>query len=261
LVGQTATISVISLPEGICQPAGRFAGERQKCRPLATERNGKVKKYGYKALLLVILQSAFASFVSRKVNKAHLEVERKFSITDRESESLPLQLRELGFKPAGSVVMTDTFLPARDQGEMMRIRDEVAGSRVRSVFTLKSWLHTADGGKERQESEAEVSQLLRTVAIILARYVCGKEVLSFSKERTHFEGHLNGSEFVACLDRVSGLGRFSGNFLEVETIVPLGADPGQARTEIFKLVEKLFGTPREDLKMSYLEMLKLSRQL
>src|SRR5579883_3520087 len=114
-------------------------------------------KFGLRALMLTLLQNAFAWFVKNKVSKGHLEVERKFSISAMEAESLPLRLREFQFRPAGSITMTDTFLPPRQKGEMLRVRDEVTADSARSVFTLKAWVKTSDGGKERQESECEVS--------------------------------------------------------------------------------------------------------
>lgn len=219
------------------------------------------RRTGFKALLLIILRTVFSWFVHRAERKGHLEVERKFSITQSETESLPIRLRELGFRPSGSVTMSDTFFPPRKKGEMMRVRDEVtAGSNCRSVFTLKSWVHTDEGAKERLESESVVSPLMRTIAIIIGRYATGRELLNFSKERSLYEGKLNDLDFVVAIDRVNGLGKFSGHFLEVECIVPLGEDPAKARTEIFKFVETLFGTPREDVKKSYLEMLELSKQ-
>jgi len=210
--------------------------------------------------MLVLLQNAFAWFVERKAHKGHLEVERKFSISMQEAESLPMRLREYEFRPAGSVVMTDTFLPPRQKGEMLRVRDEMIAGSVRSVFTMKSWVYGRDGNKERQESEAEVSSLVRTLAVIFGRFACGRDLLNFSKERALFDAKLNGKDVVVCLDRVNGLGKFSGHFMEVECIIPLGQDPTEARAEIFKFVETLFGSPREDIKRSYLEMLELSRQ-
>jgi adenylate cyclase class IV len=217
-------------------------------------------RFGLRAFLLTLLQNAFAWFVQNKVSKGHLEVERKFSISAEEAEKLPLRLRELEFRPAGSVTMTDTFIPPRQKGEMLRVRDELTADSVRSVFTLKAWVKTADGGKERQESECEVSPLVRTLTIMLGRFASGRELLSFSKERALFEGNLHGRDVVASIDRVSGLGEFSGYFMEVECIVPLGQDPSAARADIFSFVEKLFGNPREDVKRSYMEMLELSKK-
>lgn len=211
-----------------------------------------------KSFLLRILQTVFAWFVSGAAAKGHLEVERKFSISKQEAESLPLRLRELDFKPAGSLRMTDTFIPSRQKGEMMRVRDELIGSSARSLLTLKSWVQV-NGGKERHECECKVSSLARTLLIVLARFASGKELLGFSKERALFEGVLNGRQYLVCLDRVSGLGEYSGHFLEVESTLPLGEDSSAVKSEIFKLAETLFGTPREDVKRSYLEMLEASR--
>lgn len=211
-------------------------------------------------MLLWLLQNAFVWFVQQKVLKAHMEVERKFSISAEEAQMLPGRLQERSFKSAGTVIMTDTFLPPRRKGEMLRIRDEVTSDSARSVFTLKGWVHTADGGKERRESEAEVSSFTRTLAIVLGRFAGGKQLLSFSKERAHFEGKLDNRDFVACVDRVSGIGKYSGYYLEIESIVQMGEDPEQTRKEIFNFVENLFGTPRDNVKHSYMEMLELSRQ-
>lgn len=217
------------------------------------------KRFGFRALLLAFLQNAFAWFVQRKAQKGHLEVERKFSISKQEAESLPLRLRELDFSPTGTVTMTDTFLPPRQRGEMMRVRDEMTAGTAHSVFTLKSWVNVAGGGKERQESECLVSPLLRTLAIIIGRFASAGELLSFSKERALFGGRLNGREFITAIDRVTGLGQYSGYFLEVECIVGLDEDPAQVRADIYGLVELALGSPREDVKRSYLEMLELSR--
>jgi adenylate cyclase class IV len=218
------------------------------------------KGRGLRALMLALLRTVLGWIVRRSAAKGHLEVERKFSLALSEVENLPIRLRELGLKPAGSVTMTDTFIPARKKGEMVRIRDEMTSGTARSLVTLKSWVYLPDGNKERLESEAVISPLFRTLAIVMARYASAKELLSFSKERALFEGTVGARHMVASLDRVSGLGQFSGHFLEVETIVPMGEDPTDARKEIFKFVETLFGKPREDVQRSYMEMLEISRQ-
>ena len=221
---------------------------------------GLGKERGLRAILLSLLRAALAWFVRRTASKGHLEVERKFSLTLAEAESLPIRLRELGLKPTESITMTDTFIPARKKGEMVRIRDEMTSGAARSLVTLKSWVYLPDGNKERLESEALLSPLFRTLSIIVGRYASAKELLSFSKERALFEGTVGARHMVASIDRVSGLGQYSGHFLEVESIVPLGEDPTAARNEIFKFVETLFGKPREDVQRSYMEMLELSRQ-
>ncbi len=213
------------------------------------------------SIVLKALQTAFAWFVQSKAKKGHLEVERKFPISAQESESLPMKLRELGLKPDGSVHMTDTFIPSREAGEMMRVRDERGSAGVKCVFTLKSWVETASGGRERKESETEVGPLLRTIVVMLARSASPSELLSFSKERALFSGRHNEKDVVVSVDRVSGLGEFSGNFFEIECIVPLGEESSSAQSCIYDLVEKIFGCAKQDEKRSYLDMLKISKQL
>ena len=219
-----------------------------------------MKTSAHKAFFLALLQNFFAWFVERKAIKGHLEVERKFSIAATEYESLPSRLTSFDFQAAGCVVMADTFLPARRQGEMLRIRVEETGGAVSSVFTLKSWVDTKGGGRERQEYEAGVSPLVRTLVVMLGRFACGGELLHFSKKRSLFDGKLDGYNVVVCLDQVGGLGRYSGHYMEIECIVPLGENPEQVRKQIFVFVEKLLGAAREDIKMSYREMLDSSRQ-
>ena len=218
------------------------------------------KGRGLRAIVLTVLRMVLCWFVQRSTQKGHLEVERKFKLALPELEQLPIRLRELGLKPSGSVTMTDTFIPPKRKGEMVRIRDEMTSGSARSIVTLKSWAYLPDGSKERLESEAIISPLVRTLAIIAGRYATARELLSFSKERALYEGSVGPRHMVVSIDRVSGLGQYSGHFMEVETIVPLGDDPSPARADIYNLAEKIFGTPREDVKNSYMEMLELSRQ-
>lgn len=213
------------------------------------------------SIVLKTLQAFFAWFVQSKAKKGHLEVERKFPINEQEAESLPMKLRELGFKPDGSLHMADTFIPPREAGEMMRVRDERSSGGVKTVFTLKSWVDTADGGRERKESETVVGPLLRTIVVMLARKASSQELLTFSKDRALFSGKSDGKDVVVSVDRVSGLGQFSGNYCEVECLVPVGDNPSSAQSCIYDLVEKIFGSSKPDEKRSYLDMLKISKQL
>lgn len=213
---------------------------------------------GLKSLGLSLLKHAFCTIVERKAQKGHLEVERKFQITKEEMDRLTIRLRELNFEPAGTAIMTDYFLPVAEKGEMMRIRDESLSGTAHILFTHKSWYKTADGGKERQEAEAEASSFAKTVFLILGYLLSGKSLLSFTKERMLFEGKIGTRAAVISLDTVEGLGEFSGYYLEAETIVPLHEDSTIAREQIFNFAEQAFGKPRDHLKTSYFEMLELS---
>ncbi|MBY0358600.1 MAG: CYTH domain-containing protein [Candidatus Obscuribacterales bacterium] len=212
----------------------------------------------FRAPLLACLSAAFQILVQSRSQKKHFEVERKFRISLAEADALPLRLRELGFKPAGTVTMTDSFLPVKNKGEMMRVRDEDSGGNFHSFATFKRWVIAENGEREREEAEAEIGPFARAFILILGRMVKGQRLLSFSKERTHYERENNNAFVVATIDKVSGLGAYSGTYLEIESIVPLDEDTKAAKEGIFVLAKELFGIPRNDVQNSYFEMLELS---
>jgi predicted adenylyl cyclase CyaB len=210
-------------------------------------------------LLVTLLQNAFGALVYRAANPAHFEVERKFHLKQHEVSTVTDRLREQGFSPAGVVIMTDTFIPPPAKGEMLRVRDERVMGQWKTVFTRKSWVTTSDGGKERRECERSVSPFLRAVVLLVARLICG-DLASFTKERKLFEGNAGEFNVVISVDQVSGLGQYSGNYLEVEVIVPLDEDTSKARDTIFAVAARLFGSERDDVRQSYQEMLRLYLQ-
>lgn len=211
-----------------------------------------------KSFLLSCLRSVFIWLVQQKAGSDHLEVERKFALRQGDSDTIPLRMRELGFEPVGTAHMRDCFLPVLVKGEMMRIRDESFGPKTESILTLKTWVDTGQGDRERKETERKVSSLLRTLLIIAAKTTVGKELLSFAKERVLFEAKVGGKTAVVSLDRVSGLGKYSGDYLEIEFICSLGEDISSVQREIFSLSERIFQEKREEVRRSYFEMLELS---
>lgn len=212
-----------------------------------------------RAFLVSLLQSAFGALVYRAAPPAHFEVERKFQLEKDEVPAIIDRLREQGFSPAGVVVMTDTFLPPPAKGEMLRVRDEKMLGVWKTVFTRKSWRNTPDGGRERHECEREATPLLRALVLLVARMICG-DLPSFTKERRLFEDRIGEHEVIISVDQVSGLGKYSGNYLEVEVIVPMGGDTSSARDKVYSVASRLFGAERADVRTSYQEMLSLFRQ-
>jgi adenylate cyclase class IV len=205
-----------------------------------------------------VLRLLFRRFVRTASDKGHLEVERKFALTADEAERLRQSLVDAGYRYAGLASMTDTFLPVLEQGEMMRVRQEsIDDNPVSTVLTFKQWV-PANTGKERRETERQVRSTTGLVWAILGRFISGKPLPRFSKQRQLFEGTINSAPAVVSIDKVDGLGQFSGWYMEVEIIVPLDGDPSQFTQHIFQLVEELLGAPREDVKRSYQEMLRLA---
>lgn len=197
-------------------------------------------------------------FTGLRVNKhsSHLEVERKFSISQVEAKSLPHKLNAIGFVHSEDVLMTDSFLPAPD-GEMKRVREEHVGPERRYILTRKHWVEIG-GSKERQEAEFELSAFAKTCLLCLGRWLNGSNLLSFSKSRKVYSGRQQAMDVVVSIDHVDGLGTYSGDYLEVEVLVPIGNDVEPARTLILQLAQQLLAEARQPVKQSYLDMLKAS---
>jgi predicted adenylyl cyclase CyaB len=205
------------------------------------------------------LRAAFARFVSATSDKAHFEVERKFALTKPEVDEIPSRLKDLGFTYVGTAAMTDTFLPAFVDGEMMRVRHEQIGEAPsRTLLTFKKWVKTATG-KERQESEREVGSSVGALWRIIGRAISRQPLLSFSKNRQLFDGKLGDADAVVSIDEVNGLGSFSGFYMEVEVLVPLDGDVVIYRDRIFAIVKDILLEARPDVQRSYMDMLKESR--
>lgn len=209
---------------------------------------------------LRVLRAAFARFVKSAADKGHFEVERKFALGEHEVGTIPARLQDLGFRYAGTAAMTDTFLPAAADGEMMRVRQETLDEEpMRTLLTFKKWVATSTG-KERQETERQVGSSVGALWKLLGRMVGGQPLLSFSKKRKLFDGKLANADAVVSIDEVDGLGSYSGFYMEVEVIVPLDGDVAVFRDRIFELVHNIFGASRADIKQSYMDMLVKSRQ-
>ncbi len=222
---------------------------------------GRIARRLFKAFALFILSSGSQK---EKANpKLHLEVERKFRLFDGELDALVARLPACGFKPDSELTMTDTFLPAEKDGDMIRIRVESEGEERHRFLTLKDWV-TIDGERERREEEGEIGLLASVVLRLVARLVEGASPLSFSKVRHSYSSIQTGSDtgsdvrVVVAVDRVTGLGVYSGAYLEVEIIVPVGGDVKTARERIRTEVFELLGEHREFVPRSYLDMLKES---
>lgn len=211
----------------------------------------------FQRLLRSSFQFLLGVLAGQSKDQTYLEVERKFRLTEQEAERLPDELARLGFAAADAVDMIDTFLPVQQEGNMARLRVEKHKGTTRILLTLKSWVRTPDGGKERKETENQVGRLTTVFLMLAGRRINGADLLSFSKHRRQFAGTLDGRHVVVSIDHVQGLGEYSGSYLEVEILVPLGEDVNPARRQIAKLVACLLGKEREMVKLSYMEMLKL----
>jgi adenylate cyclase class IV len=160
----------------------------------------------------------------------------------------------MGFSKGRLIQMTDQFLPAKVKGEMLRVRDEVVGTESWTLLTIKEWVNIA-GGRERRETEEKLSSFTRRFLLTVGALLCGGSLMSFSKLR---QEHTSASmpQVVITIDTVSGLGKHSGQFAEIEVLVPQGGDIEAARAQIAQLARELFREERKQVEMSYQQMLE-----
>jgi adenylate cyclase class IV len=205
--------------------------------------------------LLRLLRAAFRAYVSSQTDKGHLEVERKFHLSVEEARRLPSVLEAQSFKSIGLAVMSDSFLPGLIPGEMLRVREEqIDSAALQTIFTFKQWVKS-EHGMERQETERTVRPSVAALWLCVGRLLNGGPLLSFSKNRHLYEGQLDGAACIVSIDDVHGLGEFSGWYLEVELIVPLGENPRPFSDRILPFVQCILGESRAAESRSYRDML------
>lgn len=211
--------------------------------------------------MLQWMRAAFSAFVSQQAGGAHYEVERKFRLQDvTEALNLNKSLLSLGFVSAGLATMSDSFLPGALPGEMLRIRrEQIDGGSVHTIFTFKQWVETSSG-TERQETERTVQATIASIWLVVGRLLNGGPLLGFSKKRHLYDGKLDGMDCVVSVDDVEGLGQYSGWYMEVEVLMPLGEETAHVRERILALTEQIIGEPRADERRSYRDMLLESMQ-
>jgi adenylate cyclase class IV len=221
-------------------------------------------------VVIKILQWLFMPWLTRKFKglaaaygketaKPHFEVERKYPVSQEEFHKLPGRLRDLGFLRKSKATIVDTFLPAEKEGDMVRLREETTDGLTVTVITLKEWVEVA-GQRERKERESDpIDAVTKDCMLSLGRRLASEPLMSFSKDRTTFSGHRDKRQVTVALDVASGLGDFSGTYLEVELIVERQEDVADARAFVESFVVELLGAERE-CAISYMEMLKRSRK-
>lgn len=212
-----------------------------------------------------LLKKLFWLFVSIRAMGAsakpnQFEIERKYRLSLAEYNTLQSLLAERGFVHACKYSLTDTFLPAKNKGELIRVRDQKGSDGTSSVLTLKSWVQVT-GQREREEREVDpLDRLSRSVLIIFGRRVADQALLSYTKERQEFRANRDGLSVTAALDYTDQLGEFSGYYLEFEVIAHDSNDVERARAAISKLVAEFLGSEERPTAPSYKDMLERSKR-
>lgn len=192
-----------------------------------------------------------------KEGKANFEVERKFRITEAELDAIIGRIASMGFANPRLIRMSDQFLPVKIKGEMLRIRSESVDGHSETLLTIKEWV-IVQGGKERSEEEAPLTNSGRSFLLRLGRMLNGGPLPGFSKVRQEHTSN-NFPGVIITLDQVDGLGRYSGRYAEIEVLVPRDGDVEAAREQIVKLARQLFADDRTPVELSYQQMLEKSQ--
>ena len=183
-----------------------------------------------------------------------LEAELKAALSGEQAAALPETLAALGFREQGAVQESDVYFngPDRDfreTDEALRLRTvklksgageqtliTYKGPKLDSVSSTRRELETAVGSFETMQNllQALGYRAAHTVKKTRRSFLCGAKT--------------------ACLDDVEGL----GPYLELETVLPEGADCGQAATELLALLDALHISRGALTRESYLDLLLLS---
>jgi predicted adenylyl cyclase CyaB len=207
----------------------------------------------------VIFRFVIRSIAQSGEDDGHLEIERKFSLAGMNREAVVKRIEEAQFTYWCCSDMIDWFLPTKETGELMRIRREKISDEVVHTLTVKQWVATADGGKERKETERTISSLVAVMLLSTSKFLNGAQLSSLKKVRDVYRGSINGRNAVVSLDDTSDLGKFSGTYLEVEVIAGEHEDPKPIEAGIKELVSRIAGEA-EPVTQSYRELMELSKK-
>jgi adenylate cyclase class 2 len=173
-----------------------------------------------------------------------IEVELKCRVRDPEAVTALLAARA----PGEASMYRDAYYDfpdrrlERDGRREMRLRTVVRDDLVRYIWTFKAPALDADSIPELETDVADV----RTAAAILAA-IGMIETIAYTKECTNYRFDADGYPILATMVR---LPETDGTFLEVETLVPEGADRTGARDVIRRVIADL-GLGDQDLDPTY----------
>ena len=186
----------------------------------------------------------------------NLEIERKFSLAGVDIDEVKSLLIKLGFNFIETITITDYFLEPFDSFDLVRLRNQCGQDKI-FFLTLKSWIKSGPNSKERLELEEVLSP---NVARVLTQLVLGdSNVLRYTKTRDVFTNVLSQKTVTVCFDNVLDLGRYSGNYLEIEILAESVDDIDSATAIIHKLALDLLSDKLQAVELSFSEMLKRAR--
>jgi adenylate cyclase class IV len=218
----------------------------------------------FTVFLFVPIRNVIFRYIVRLIARSgkasnHLEVERKFFLGDRNTDDVEARIAKEKFAFWCQSDMTDWFLPTHLEREIMRIRRERIGTGVVNTLTVKAWVNTAAGTREREETERPIGPILTAVLLIAGRFLQGKSLVALRKARAVHRGVLGGRNAVITLDDARDLGRFSGAYLEVEVLADSAENTKEIEQSILAVGARITNGAKL-VKESYREVLDLSQK-
>jgi hypothetical protein len=206
----------------------------------------------------------------RAHSHAHVEVEKKFAISEMEFLALLAKAKRLGFRIERAAVITDTLL--QHTGDLTRRirRLQIVSEKAVVVFE-RTQKTRRQGIKGKLEEEETISAAEAEADIAEAVYRAASPLPAYSKLRfEHAEEDRLPSRWrllsrfgvKIVLDLAEGLGPYSGHYIEIECLVPLKHENKISKVEekIVRFARFLLGDERKP-SMSYARMLLASREI
>jgi adenylate cyclase class IV len=189
--------------------------------------------------------------------KTHVhEIEVKYSIHGTKVNDIFDTLMDLGFRHKATYDLVDMWLPPKEKGESLRVREQIDGTSRKYLLSSKKSNEKDGEIKNKCEAESQIDDFIREVVIGLALRI-RDSLPVVRKTRYHWQGRIGARDYTVAIDEVLDLGRFSGFYLEVETLVPADkADPA-AKDDVKRIALQILETAykaEENLTFSYVKL-------
>lgn len=189
--------------------------------------------------------------------KVHVhEIEVKYVIHSEKVSDIFDTLMDMGFRHKATYNLVDMWLPPKEKSESLRIREQTQGKTRKYFLSSKKTKETNGEGKNKCEAESKIDEFTRDVLIGLALRM--RSVLPVvRKTRYSWQGRIRSRDYTVVVDEVVDLGRFSGFYLEVETLVPYNKVDPKAMDDVKHIALKILHAAydgEENLKFSHAKL-------
>lgn len=142
-----------------------------------------------------------------------LELERKYRIDTEHRVRIEERLQALRFRSTPAMQQTDHYLEVLSPHQYLRLRREEQEHQVHHKLCRK------DFGPSGSRRSVEETVTLYVYEAFLARFH-QLPVPVVSKAHTRWSGFFDEIPFTISFDRIEGIGPYSGDYLEIEVMIP-----------------------------------------